>query len=95
MIGFTRDVFRVLGMPCREHTALFSKQLDEPLPPGIAAGLRIHIVYCGGCKKFRAQIRRLRELAGTVGRDLDSGEAMPGAVRERVLRRAVGRSGKI
>jgi hypothetical protein len=94
MIGFVRDVFRVLGMPCREHTALFSKQLDEPLPPGIAAGLRIHILYCGGCKKFRAQIHRLRDLAGTIGHDLDSGEAMPQAVRDRVLRRAADQSKK-
>ena len=67
MIGFVREVIRVLGMPCREHVALFSKQLDEPLPLGTAAGLRIHILYCGGCKKFRAQIRRLHDLAGTIG----------------------------
>lgn len=95
MIGFGRDVFRVLGMPCREHTALFSKQLDERLPPGIAAGLRIHILYCGGCKKFRAQIRRLRDLAGQIGQDLDSGEGMPQPVREGVLRRAADQSKKI
>jgi hypothetical protein len=95
MIGFVRDVFKVLGMPCREHTALFSKQLDEPLPLGIAAGLRIHILYCGGCKRFRAQIRRLRDLAGTIGQGLDSGESMPKAVRDGVLRRAAESSKKI
>ena len=95
MIAFVRDVVGVLRMPCREHTALFSKQLDEPLPAGIATGLRIHILYCGGCKKFRAQVRRLGDLAGTIGRELDSGEAMPGAVRDRVLRRAADQSKKI
>lgn len=95
MIGFVRDVFRVLGMPCREHTALFSKQLDEALPPGIAAGLRIHILYCGGCKKFRAQIRRLRDLTVAIGQNLDSGEAMPKTVRDGVLRRAADQSKKM
>jgi hypothetical protein len=95
MIGFTRDVFRVLGMPCREHAALLSKQLDDPLPSGIATGLRIHILYCGGCKRFRAQIRRLRDMAGSIGQELDSGEAMPLGVRERVLRGAAGPSKKI
>ena len=95
MIGFIRDVFRVLRMPCREHTALLSKQLDEPLPRGVAAGLRVHIVYCGGCKKFCAQMRRLREVAGSIGRGLDSGEAMPPAVRDRVLRSAAERPKKI
>lgn len=95
MIGFVRDVIRVLGMPCREHTALFSRQLDEPLPRGIAAGLRIHILYCAGCKKFRAQIRRLRDLAGSIGQELDSGETIPQAVRDRVQQRAADQSKKI
>jgi hypothetical protein len=95
MIGFVRDVLRVLRMPCREHTALCSRQLDEPLPPGVAVGLRIHILYCGGCRKFRAQVRSLRDLAGSTGRELESGEAMPGAVRDRVLRRAADQSKKI
>lgn len=95
MIGFIRDVFRVLRMPCREHTALFSKQLDEPLPRGISAGLRIHVMYCGGCSKFRAQIRRLRVLAGKIGQDIESGEPLPDSVRARVLRRAADQSRKI
>ncbi len=95
MIGFLRDVMRVLRMPCREHTVLFSKQLDEPLSSGIAAGLRIHILYCAGCRKFRAQIGRLRELAGSIGQELGSGEAMPQAVRDRVRRRAAQQSRKI
>ncbi len=88
MIGFVRDVFRVLSMPCREHTPLLSKQLDEPLPHGIAVGLRIHVLYFRGCKRFRAQIRRLRDIAGVLGQELEAGEAMPGEVRERLRRRA-------
>jgi hypothetical protein len=95
MIGYVRDVLRVLRLPCRELTALFSKQLDEPLPPGIAAGLRIHRLYCGGCARFRAQILRLRDLAGAIGQELDSGDAMPQAVRDRVLRRTSEQSKKM
>ena len=88
MIGFLRDIVRVLTMPCREHTALFSKQLDDPLPRGIATGLRIHVLYCGGCKKFRAQIRLLRDLSAKIGQELESGEALPPVVRDRVKQRA-------
>ena len=95
MIGFVRGVFRVLGAPCREHTALFSRQLDGPLPPGVALGLRIHILYCSGCARFRRQVRLLRDLAGTIGREADGGEAMPGVVRDRVLRRVADESRKI
>jgi hypothetical protein len=94
MIGFMRDVIRVLGMPCREHTALFSKQLDEKLPRGIAAGLRIHILYCSGCRRFRAQIRKLQALANAIGQDLESGERLPETVRDRLLRNAADKSGK-
>jgi hypothetical protein len=87
VIAFVRDFFRVLGMPCREHTALFSQQLDGPLAPGIAFGLRFHVLYCTGCARFSAQIRRLQDLAARVGRE-DAGEQrMPRAVRERVAER--------
>lgn len=92
MIGFVRGVLRVLGAPCRDHTALFSRQLDDPLPPGVPAGLRIHILYCGGCARFRKQIRLLRDLAGAIGREIDAGEAMPEAVRERVRKRVADES---
>lgn len=85
-----RDVLRVLSMPCREHATLFSRQLDSPLPRGVAIGLRLHVVYCGGCARFRRQIRRLHELAGLIARELEQGEPLPEAVRARVLRRIVG-----
>jgi hypothetical protein len=87
MIGFVRDVIRVLGMPCREHTALFSRQLDEPLSAGMTVGLRIHLLYCAGCRKFKAQVGRLRELAGRMGQDLggDGDNRLPATVRDRVL----------
>ncbi|MBY0313248.1 MAG: hypothetical protein K2W85_14350 [Phycisphaerales bacterium] len=87
MIGFISEVVRVLRLPCREHTLLFSKQLDEPLSRATALGLRIHIVYCRGCSRYRRQLRRLHELARSLGTQLDSGEPMPDAARERVLRR--------
>jgi hypothetical protein len=93
MIGFVRDVGRVLSLPCREHTKLFTRQIDEPLSDGVAAGLRIHILYCTGCSRFRQQIRRLHELAGTIGREMNSEEELPAPVRERVKKRISGITG--
>ncbi len=94
MIGYLRDVLRVLRAPCREHAPLLSKQLDADLRPGIAAGLRLHVLYCTGCRRYRAQIRQLREMTRTLGRETDSGAAtpMPSEVRERILRCALGDS---
>lgn len=90
MIAVVRDFVRVLRLPCREYTALFSRQLDEPLPRGVASAMQTHTLYCGGCRRFRAQIRRLRGLAHGLGRELDSGEAMPPAARDRLRRRISG-----
>jgi hypothetical protein len=95
MISFVGNVVRVLSMPCRDHTALMSKQLDAPLPRGIAAGLRIHILYCNGCRKFHSQIHRLRHLATSIGQEVESGEPLPEAVRQRLLRRAADQTKKI
>lgn len=84
MFVVIRDFFRVLNMPCKEHTVLLSRQLDAPLSPGEAIGLRVHIVYCRACRRFRTQIRRLKDLGTDVGTQLDKWELMPDAVRERL-----------
>ena len=95
MIQVIRDVIRVLSMPCKEHTKLFTRQLDEPLPPGVALGLRVHVVYCKGCKRFRRQIQRLREIARNVGLEIESSVGMPQALRESIQKRIDEESKKI
>jgi hypothetical protein len=69
-------------MPCRRHSELLSRQLDEPLTPGTAFGLRVHLVYCAGCRRLRAQLVRLRELASVI--DAGAPDRMPESVRRRV-----------
>jgi hypothetical protein len=87
-MGYLRDIFRVLNLPCREHTALLSRQLDEPLAPGERLGLRLHLVYCRGCRMYRNQIVLLRSLAARLTEDLERGDVMPQDVRDRIARRA-------
>ncbi len=87
MIAFCRDVFRTLSAPCREHTALFSRALDSPLPRGVAIGLRLHTLYCTGCARFRRQIRSLHQLTGTLGQQLNAGETLPEPAKARILQR--------
>jgi hypothetical protein len=72
-------------MRCCEHAELISRQMDEPLPAGEALGLRLHIVICAGCRRFREQVRQIRQLAGgLVGQDLDADESMPKEARARI-----------
>ena len=93
MIRFARDIVRVLKMPCREHVELFSRQIDTPLSRGESFGLRLHIVYCGGCRRFREHMRHLQSLGQTLAK-LDENEAgLPADVRER-LNASVARASK-
>jgi hypothetical protein len=79
-----KDILRVLNMPCREHTTLFSRQLDAPLSRGEAVGLRIHIVYCRGCRRFRAHLRHLRALGRTLADAAGREPGLPTDARERL-----------
>jgi len=84
VIRFVRDMARVLTMPCREHAALFSRQLDVPLSRGEAFGLRLHIVYCGGCRRFRSHLRHLQSLGRALAEQAESQPGLPADVRERI-----------
>lgn len=84
MIGFLRDAVRVLSMSCRSHAELLSRQLDEPLPRGVAFGLRVHLLYCRGCRRFRDQLRHLRELGRACARQMEAVGALPADARARL-----------
>ena len=84
MIRFVRDTMRVLRMPCREHVALFSRQLDTPLPRGEAFGLRLHIVYCSGCRRFREHLRHLQSLGRSLAEQAGNESGLPADVRDRL-----------
>lgn len=84
MIRFVRDMVQVLKMPCREHVVLFSRQFDAPLSGGEAFGLRVHIVYCGGCRRFRDHLRHLQSLGRTLAEQAEIEPGLPAEVRERL-----------
>jgi len=93
VIGFVRDMVRVLTMPCREHVVLFSRQLDARLSRGEAFGLRVHIVYCGGCRRYREHLRHLQSLGQALAQQAEIEPGLPVDVRER-LNAVVARAGK-
>ena len=87
MIRFVRDMLRTLGLPCREHVVLFSRQLDSPLSRGEAVGLRVHILYCGGCRRFTEHLRHLQSLGRTLAEQAEIEPGLPVDVRERLIAR--------
>lgn len=83
MIQFVQDVRAVLTAPCREHSVLLSRELDEPLRPGQRAGLWLHLRVCRACRSFKAHLRRMADLhASDPGPGVDA--AMPDSVRARI-----------
>lgn len=96
MFRTAREVARVLSLPCREHTVLISRNLDEPLSRPARWALRMHFLVCSPCRRFAGQLRFLR----AVGRRLRGGPGevsvlparMPEDVRAR-LRAKIGASG--
>jgi hypothetical protein len=91
--AFLRDLTHSVRQPCREHARTIDRSMDATLTRGEAFGLRFHLLYCRGCRRFRRQVAALRALAAQTGRSIMNGEAgdhsmmgdaMPAEVRSRL-----------
>lgn len=52
---------RTLSPNCREASRLQSEALDHSLSRGQRLGLRLHLLLCKWCRRYRKQIRFLRQ----------------------------------
>jgi len=57
---------------CRDATRLASKALDTSLTLRERVGLRIHLMMCDGCKRYREQLSHLRDLIRAGLRHLEA-----------------------
>ncbi len=62
---------------CREVTRLVSEGLDRDLPFLSRLALRLHLLMCGGCRRFARQMRLLHE---TVRKHVAAGQPADAAV---------------
>lgn len=81
-----RDILRILATPCDEATELISRARDERLAWPLRAAIRVHTSYCGKCRRFQTQLRKLGEAlqnaASPDGRD--GGARLSPRARERI-----------
>lgn len=84
----------MLSLPCREHTVLFSRQIDAPLSRGESVGLRIHILYCKGCRRFRSHLRHMRSLGRSLAGQIEQTSGLPADVRQRLIARVADQARK-
>jgi hypothetical protein len=59
----------VFFMPsCKEVSRLVSESMDRELPFRQRLSMRLHLLMCSLCSRFRRQIRFLREAAHAFGK---------------------------
>ena len=46
-------------MNCEQATQAISRSVDSRLPLHLRAGLGVHTLFCGPCRRFRRQLFRL------------------------------------
>jgi len=65
----------VLFMPsCKEVSRLVSESMDRELPFRQRFSMRLHLLMCSLCSRFRRQLAFLREVAHAFGDGGEEGE---------------------
>lgn len=56
-----KEFLRLLFAPCSEISRHTSISMDHELPRAQRAAIRVHHCYCKACRRYRRQIRFIRE----------------------------------
>ncbi len=74
---------------CKEITRMVSEALDRELPFYQRIGIRMHLLMCKLCSRYRRQLLLLREtirLQAASSEDIESAIVLPPGARERIKR---------
>jgi hypothetical protein len=76
-------------LSCKDVTKLLSESMDRSLPLGKRIGVRLHLLICNFCARYKRQLLLIREtamrLAETVGAPGESfGDTLSEEARERI-----------
>jgi len=72
---------------CKEVTRMVSESLDRKLPLYQRIGIRIHLLMCKFCSRFKKQLQFLREtirLHVELDKDTELSTKLPPEARERI-----------
>ena len=69
---------------CKEISALTSKSNDSRLKAWERLAVRVHLLYCRGCRRFRDQIQFLRRAARYPDAPLAGDAHLPEMARTRI-----------
>jgi hypothetical protein len=66
---------QVLTLRCEAASELSSRELDEPLPFLDRAALLCHVMVCRSCRRFRVQVKVIRQAVRRRERALATADA--------------------
>ena len=58
-----------INLDCKDVSRLISQGLDEDLPPGERARMRVHFVICETCRNVDEQMQFIRRAMRKLGDD--------------------------
>lgn len=64
-------------LSCKEVSRLVSRSLDHPLPIGNRLAVRMHLMICKLCSRYRRQLLFLRQATRHLPEHLDATAAPP------------------
>lgn len=74
-----------MKLTCKEATLLASKAMDARLTVRERLAVRVHLMYCRGCTRFREQIQFLRRMARrSSDRSMAGAVHLSSAARDRI-----------
>ena len=74
-----------LALRCDESTLLISSGHDRKLAPIDRWAVRLHLISCRSCRRFRKQVQFLQDAARRL-RKMAMGQKLPTNVRQRIER---------
>jgi hypothetical protein len=78
-------------LSCKDVTRLISESMDHTLPVGKRIGVRLHLLVCRFCARYRRQLHLIRDTVQRIVAEEEAsgdtiGEALPEEARERIRR---------
>ena len=72
-------------LSCKDVTQLLSESMDASLPIGKRIGVRLHLLICKFCLRYKRQLLLIRETARRLAATEDvPGETLSAEARDRI-----------
>lgn len=86
-----KEFLRLLFAPCTEISRHTSMAMDCDLPRAHRVAIGVHYLYCTACRRYRRQIKLIREAlqrlaSDTLPEDALVAVSLPPAARDRIRR---------